>query len=79
MLDDGPHTLQSQINFITLYSPLLNDNGILIVEDVQKIEWLEHLKQNTPKQLKPFIKTYNLIKNKNRYYDIVFTIDKINI
>lgn len=79
LLDDGPHTLQSQINFITLYSPLLNDNGILIVEDVQKIEWLEHLKQNTPKQLKPFIKTYNLIKNKNRYYDIVFTIDKINI
>ena len=79
LLDDGPHTLQSQINFITLYSPLLNDNGILIIEDVQKIEWLEDLRQNTPEQLKPFIKTYDLRKNKNRYDDIVFTIDKINI
>ena len=32
LLDDGPHTLQSQIDFITLYSPLLNDNGILILK-----------------------------------------------
>ena len=28
MLDDGPHTLESMKSFITLYSPLLADNGL---------------------------------------------------
>jgi len=35
VLDDGPHTLQSMIQFIQLYSQLLADDGILIIEDVQ--------------------------------------------
>lgn len=78
MLDDGPHTLISQQNFIKLYSPLLNDNGILIVEDVQSIDWIESLTNITPDELKQYIKIYDLRKNKNRYDDIVFTIDKIN-
>ena len=77
LLDDGPHSLSSQEQFIELYSPLLSDNGILIIEDVQDITWLEKLKDKTPQHLKQYIKTYNLIKNKNRYDDIVFTIDKI--
>lgn len=40
LLDDGPHTLSSQEKFIELYAPLLNENGILIIEDVQHIDWL---------------------------------------
>ena len=35
MLDDGPHTLDSMVRFITLYSQLMEDDGILIIEDVQ--------------------------------------------
>lgn len=76
MLDDGPHTLESMINFIELYSPLMADDGILIIEDVQSLDWLDKLKNAVPEHLKAYIKTYNLIKNKNRYDDIVFTIDK---
>jgi hypothetical protein len=76
MLDDGPHTLESMINFIELYSPLMADDGILIIEDVQSLDWLDKLKNAVPEHLKYYIKTYNLIKNKNRYDDIVFTIDK---
>jgi hypothetical protein len=78
LLDDGPHTLSSQEKFIELYSPLMSENGILIIEDVQDIKWLEKLKNKTPKNLKKYIKTYDLRKNKNRYDDIVFTIDKVN-
>lgn len=77
LLDDGPHTLESQEKFIELYSPLLSENGILIIEDVQNINWLEKLKNKTPKHLKSYIKTYDLRKNKGRYDDIVFTIDKV--
>ena len=77
LLDDGPHTLSSQEKFIELYAPLLNVNGILIIEDVPHIDRLEKLKNKTPDYLKKFIKTYDLTKNKGRYDDIVFTIDKI--
>lgn len=77
LLDDGPHTLESQEKFIELYSPLLNENGILIIEDVQDINDLETLKNKTPEYLKKYIKIYDLRENKKRYDDIVFTIDKI--
>jgi predicted O-methyltransferase YrrM len=77
LIDDGPHSLISQEKFVELYSPLLNENGILIIEDVQDISWLENLKNKTPEHLQKYIKTYDLRKNKGRYDDIVFTIDKV--
>jgi cephalosporin hydroxylase len=79
MLDDGPHTLESMKQFIKLYSRLMTDDGILIIEDVQSWDWIEVLKNEVPDHLKPYIKTYDLRPNKNRYDDIVFTIDKFNI
>jgi cephalosporin hydroxylase len=79
MLDDGPHTLESMRQFIKLYSQIMTDDGILIIEDVQSLDWLDVLKNEVPEHLKQFIKTYDLISNKNRYDDIVFTIDKSNI
>tara|TARA_Y100000389_G_scaffold77600_2_gene74386 strand:+ start:3225 stop:3827 length:603 start_codon:yes stop_codon:yes gene_type:complete len=78
VLDDGPHTLQSQLNFIDLYSPLLSENGILIIEDVQSGKWFSALSDRTPSHLKKYIKIYDLRKNKNRWDDLVFTIDKLN-
>lgn len=75
LLDDGPHSLESMIFFVKHYSKLLNDGGILIIEDVQNMEWLEILEFVTPTELKPFIKTYDLRKNKGRYDDIVYTIN----
>lgn len=78
MLDDGPHTLESMIQFIHLYSQIMTDDGILIVEDVQSWDWIENLKNAVPEHLKKYIKVYDLRANKNRYDDIVFTIDKLN-
>jgi hypothetical protein len=79
MLDDGPHTLESMISFIKLYSQIMTDDGILIIEDVQDWEWIETLKCIVPEHLKEYIKVYDLRSNKGRYDDIVFTIDKSNI
>ena len=76
MLDDGPHTLGSMKQYIKLYSQIMTDDGILILEDVQSRDWIEILKQEVPEHLKPFIKVYDLRSNKNRYDDIVFTIDR---
>jgi len=76
MLDDGPHTLESMQQFIQLYSQIMTDDGILIVEDVQKWEWVDTLKAAVPEDLKQYIKVYDLRATKGRYDDIVFTIDK---
>jgi mannosyltransferase OCH1-like enzyme len=78
ILDDGLHTLDSMKQFIQLYSQIMTDDGILIIEDVQSWDWIDILKNEVPDHLKPFIKTYDLRPNKNRYDDIVFTIDKSN-
>ena len=79
MLDDGPHTLESMIQFIHLYSQIMTEDGILIIEDVQDWSWISILENQVPENLKQFIKIYDLRQNKNRYDDIVFTIDKHNL
>jgi hypothetical protein len=76
MIDDGPHTLDSMKKFITLYSQIMTDDGILIIEDVQSWDWIPILINETPEHLKKFVKVYDLRPNKNRYDDIVFTINK---
>ena len=57
----------------------MSDDGILIIEDVQSLDWIEKLKEETPDNLKKYIKTYDLRSNKNRWDDILFTIDKFNL
>ena len=79
MLDDGPHTLDSMKKFINLYSQMMTNDGILVIEDVQSMDWIESLRNEVPEDMKKFVKVYDLRKNKNRYDDIVFTIDKLNI
>jgi hypothetical protein len=76
LLDDGPHTLGSMIQFVEKYSPLLTDDGILIIEDVQDMSWLDSIKATVPPDLQGFVRTYDLRQNKGRYDDIVFVIDK---
>jgi hypothetical protein len=75
LLDDGPHTLDSMKIFIKLYSQIMAEDGILIIEDIQSWDWIEILSNEVPEYLKNYIKTYDLRQNKNRYDDIVFTID----
>jgi len=79
MLDDGPHSLESMKQFIKLYSQVMIDDGILIIEDVQSWDWIDILKNEVPEHLKQYIKTYDLRPNKNRYDDIVFTIDRSSV
>jgi hypothetical protein len=76
MLDDGPHTLESMKQFIRLYSQIMTDDGILIIEDVQNWDWLHALADVVPEELKKYIMVYDLRQNKGRYDDIVFTINK---
>ena len=76
MLDDGPHSLESMIQFIRLYTQLMTDDGLLIIEDVQSWDWIETLKYAVPQELQEYIHVYDLRHIKNRHDDIVFTINK---
>ena len=76
VLDDGPHSLDSMKQFIRLYSQVMADDGILIIEDVQDINWLNLLANEVPDHLKQFIEVYDLRANKNRYDDLLFVINK---
>jgi SAM-dependent methyltransferase len=76
VIDDGPHTLDSMRTFLTHYSHLLKEDGILIIEDIQRWDWVERLEEHVPQHLKGQIEVYDLRKIKGRYDDIVLVIDK---
>ncbi len=76
ILDDGPHTLESMQTFIKLYSTILKKDGILVIEDVQDINWIPILTSVTPDHLKCYIEIYDRRDVKGRYDDIVFVINK---
>ena len=76
LLDDGPHNIECMQEFIRLYSQIMADDGILIIEDVQDWSWIETLTNAVPEHLKEFVKVYDLRFYRNQYDNIVFTIDK---
>ena len=43
IIDDGPHTLETQCQFLQLYVPLLNEGGVAVIEDIQAFSWIEPL------------------------------------
>lgn len=76
ILDDGPHTLESMIFSAKYYTDLLTEKGILIIEDVQSIDWITDIYNAVPDNLKCYCKTYDLRNNYGRYDDIIFVINK---
>jgi hypothetical protein len=76
LIDDGPHTLDSMIFFLKHYLQLLNDDGILVIEDIPDINWTRILRDNTPEEFKKFIQIADLRHVKNRWDDIMFIIKK---
>ena len=76
IIDDGPHTLESMKKCISLYTHVLADDGILIIEDIQSFDWIAELRKVVPPHLSKYIEVYDLRKNKGRYDDIMFVINK---
>jgi cephalosporin hydroxylase len=48
LLDDGPHTLDSMLQAVSLYAPLMNQGGVLMIEDVQSKDWFVNLSAVAP-------------------------------
>lgn len=75
IIDDGSHTLEDMKFVVTNYVSLLKEKAILVIEDVQDISWIDVLREATPPEYQPYIRVYDLRKNKNRYDDILFVIN----
>ena len=75
-IDDGPHTLESQILFIKNYLPQVREGGILIIEDIQDFSHMSILTENTPDEYKESIEIIDLRRIKQRYDDLMFVIRK---
>jgi hypothetical protein len=75
LIDDGPHTLESMVKFLQMYSQILKEDGILVIEDVQDFGWIRTLEASTPDHMKPFIQVYDIRNVKGRYDDILFVIN----
>jgi len=77
IIDDGTHTIESQIKCLEFYLPKLNDNGVLLIEDIQKYEYIETLEE-TYKTLggEKEVEYYDMRPIKNRYDDIIIVFRK---
>jgi hypothetical protein len=76
LIDDGPHTLDSMVFFVRHYLPLLNDTGVLVIEDIPDTKWINILIQNVPEEYRKFIQIEDLRRVKNRWDDIMLIINK---
>lgn len=51
MVDDGPHTLNTQASFLRNYTPMLADGGYAVIEDIQGDSQVRELSANVPEGL----------------------------
>jgi glycosyltransferase involved in cell wall biosynthesis len=77
IIEDGPHTLESQIFAVTNYTNLLKPGGVLIVEDIDNIENVHTLISHIPSG--HTYEYFDLRSVKGRYDDIALVVRKKKI
>jgi cephalosporin hydroxylase len=81
-LDDGPHTLESQLDAIKYYLPKVKSGGLFLIEDVQEEYWFDDLEEEVSKlnvENKYTIERVDLRHMRNmygdhRYDDLIFSV-----
>lgn len=77
LIDDGPHTLDSQLKSIELYIHKMNPGGVFIIEDIQDFNHLEILKNHLESLVSDMTVEFIDLRNlKNRYDDLLFVVRK---
>lgn len=76
IIDDGPHTLESQIFSVSNWFNKLKIGGKLIIEDIQSIENLNQIISNVDQSISSYT-IFDLRNDKRRYDDIIIEIIKL--
>lgn len=69
IIDDGPHTIESQLFSVKHWTKKLKVGGILAIEDIQLEDHIKIIVSEMPSNYVSNI--YDIRKNKNRYDDII--------
>jgi predicted O-methyltransferase YrrM len=76
IVEDGPHSLDSQIYTLQNYLPLLKENGILIIEDIQDGNYVKILMESIKNIEHKSIELVDLRHIKRRYDDLLIVVKK---
>ena len=69
IIDDGPHSIETQQFVAQYYTKLLKKNGILVIEDIASIEYVDSIIDKFPNREKA--RYVDLREKKGRYDDIL--------
>ena len=75
IIDDGPHSLQSQKDALRLYLPKLKPNGILIIEDIQSLGMLVFFKFISQIPLKFSVRTFDYRSDRKGDDNVLFVVE----
>lgn len=75
IVDDGPHTLESFLFVAREYPKLLKQGGVLVIEDVQSIDWVDEIIKAFPEPACARVEDRRSIKNR---WDDIMIIYKPN-
>lgn len=75
IVDDGPHTLESMLYVAKYYTHLLSEKGILIIEDIQEMGWIEKIVDAFPEHLRNMVEIVDRREIKGRYDDVLVILD----
>jgi predicted O-methyltransferase YrrM len=78
VIDDGPHTLASMLFFVEHYGRALAPGGVLVIENVPRIEWTSSILAAVPADLRPFARVLDRRALKGQFDDILVVIDLAN-
>lgn len=74
IIDDGSHLIEHMTWFVENYPKLLNDDGILIVEDIAHRPHADKLKKILPKHLQSRADVVDLRHIANRWDDVLLVV-----
>ena len=74
IIDDGPHTLESMIIAVELYLNKVNKGGMLIIEDIISMTWIQSILNKIPNNIIYTKEIYDLRHIKNRDDDIMLVL-----
>ena len=54
IVDDGPHTLESQVVAAARYAPLVARGGLFLIEDIANPDWVQQIARAIPTELQQY-------------------------
>ena len=83
IIDDGPHNKQSQMSTMGMYFPLLTEDGVIIIEDVQDYldpgVWIKDIIDSLPAKYRRFAEVIDLRHFNKSPDDLLIVLDKSQI